>query len=104
MAAHRRRRRRPAWPPSVHPRPRTTRPGERGLYRRTKATGHRTLLLDGTQADRPAAGAVDLVVDAANEDHLYVALWDRTRRAWDFTEGDPGGVFESIDGGATWSG
>ena len=78
-------------------------PGERGLYRWTEATGQWTLLLDGTQAGRPAAGAVDLVVDAANEDHLYVALWDRTRRAWDFTEGGPGsGVFESIDGGATW--
>ena len=78
-------------------------PGERGLYRWTEATGQWTLLLDGTQAGRPAAGAVDLVVDAANEGHLYVALWDRTRRAWDFTEGGPGsGVFESIDGGATW--
>ncbi|MEC7114484.1 MAG: glycosyl hydrolase, partial [Bacteroidota bacterium] len=78
-------------------------PGERGLYRWTEATGQWTLLLDGTQAGRPAAGAVDLVVDAANKDHLYVALWDRTRRAWDFTEGGPGsGVFESIDGGATW--
>ncbi|MGB0510950.1 MAG: glycosyl hydrolase, partial [Flavobacteriales bacterium] len=51
-------------------------PGERGLYRWTEATGQWTLLLDGTQAGRPAAGAVDLVVDAANEDHLYVALWD----------------------------
>lgn len=87
-------------------------PGERGLYRWTPAMGQDlrqsgegqwTLLLDGTQAGRPAAGAVDLIVDAANEDHLYAALWDRTRRAWDFTEGGPGsGVFESIDGGATW--
>ena len=78
-------------------------PGQRGLYKWTEASGGWDLLLDGTQAGRPAAGAVDLVVDNANQNHLYVALWDRTRRAWDFTEGGPGsGVFESIDGGASW--
>ena len=77
--------------------------GARGLFRWTRESDQWDLLLDGTQLGRPAAGAVDLVVDADNEDHLYVALWDRTRRAWDFTEGGPGsGVFESIDGGTSW--
>ncbi|MBL6644871.1 MAG: glycosyl hydrolase [Flavobacteriales bacterium] len=78
-------------------------PGQRGVYRWTKDSGQWDLVLDGTQANRPAAGAIDLVVDAANENHLYAALWDRTRRAWDFTEGGPAsGVFESIDGGDSW--
>jgi len=78
-------------------------PGQRGLYRWTEDAGQWELLLDGTQVGRPAAGAVDLVVDGADANHLYVALWDRTRRAWDFKEGGPGsGVFESVDGGASW--
>ena len=61
------------------------------------------MLLNGTEAGRPEAGAIDLIVDPNRTDHLYAALWDRTRRSWDFTEGGPGsGVFESEDGGASW--
>ena len=61
------------------------------------------LLLDGTQAGRPKAGAVDFIMDPDRSDHLYAALWDRSRRSWDFSEGGPGsGVFESTDAGATW--
>lgn len=75
---------------------------QRGLYRWT-ASGGWQLLFDGSALGRPVAGAVDAVVDPGNPDHLYVALWDRTRRAWDFQEGGPGsGVFESSDGGKTW--
>lgn len=76
---------------------------QRGLLRTTDGGEQWELLLDGTQAGRPAAGAVDVVVDPTREGHLYAALWDRTRRAWDFNEGGPGsGVFESNDGGDSW--
>ncbi len=76
---------------------------QRGVYHSTDRGATWQLLLDGTQVGRPQAGAVDLIMDPNRSDHLYAALWDRTRRAWDFTEGGPGsGVFESMDGGATW--
>lgn len=75
---------------------------DQGVFQWSEAQGWK-LLLDGTQAGRPAAGAVDLVVDSRNNQHLIAALWDRTRRAWEFTEGGTGsGVFESQDGGNTW--
>lgn len=75
---------------------------DRGVFQWTEAQGWKRLL-DGTQAGRPAAGAVDLIVDSRNSQHLIAALWDRTRRAWEFTEGGTGsGVFESQDGGNTW--
>ena len=75
---------------------------QRGVFQWTEGQGWKPLL-DGTQAGRPAAGAVDLVVDPRDSQHLFAALWDRTRRAWEFQEGGPGsGVFESQDGGNTW--
>ena len=53
-------------------------PGERGLYRWTEATA----VDPAADGIRLAARAVRrLVVDTANEDHLYVALWDRTAGA-----------------------
>ena len=77
---------------------------QRGVYSTRDGGETWNLLLDGTQAGRPTAGAVDLVVDPSQPGHLYAALWDRTRRAWEFTEGGPGsGVFESNDGGQSWT-
>ena len=76
---------------------------QRGIYHSTDQGATWQLLLNGTEAGRPEAGAIDLIVDPNRTDHLYAALWDRTRRSWDFTEGGPGsGVFESEDGGASW--
>lgn len=50
------------------------------------------------------AAAIDLLAHPRDPDHLFAALWDRTRRAWDFTESGPAsGVFESRDGGRTWT-
>jgi photosystem II stability/assembly factor-like uncharacterized protein len=49
-------------------------------------------------------GGVDLVIDPANPDILYAAMWHRERRAWNFTEGGIGsGIYKSTDGGNTWS-
>ncbi len=54
--------------------------------------------------DHGNAGAVDLVLDPSNPNHLFAALWDRTRRAWDFKgNGSGSGVWETNDAGLTWS-
>jgi photosystem II stability/assembly factor-like uncharacterized protein len=64
------------------------------------ASWKRVLQVAGTHGD---AGAVDLEVDPRDPQHLWAATWDRTRRAWNFEEAGMGsGVWESVDGGATW--
>ena len=53
--------------------------------------------------DHGDAGAVDLIIDPSNSNRLFAALWDRTRRAWDFRgNGFGSGIWESTDAGATW--
>ncbi len=48
-------------------------------------------------------GGIDLVIDAHNPDVLYAAMWERTRRAWNFWEGgECSGIYKSVDGGETW--
>lgn len=54
--------------------------------------------------DHGDAGAVDLILDPADSNHLFAALWDRTRRAWDFRgNGSGSGIWESTDAGVSWS-
>ena len=65
------------------------------------ATWERVLQQAGDHGD---AGAVDLIIDPSNSNRLLAALWDRTRRAWDFRgNGSGSGIWESTDAGATWS-
>ncbi len=48
-------------------------------------------------------GAIDLISDPSNPNVLYAATWERTRRAWDFTEsGNGSGIYISTDAGRTW--
>ena len=55
-------------------------------------------------AKNEVVGFVDLVMDEQDPSHLFAASWDRTRRAHDFTEGGVGsGIWETLDGGRTWS-
>ena len=55
-------------------------------------------------AKNEVVGFVDLVMDDQDPLHLFAASWDRTRRAHDFTEGGVGsGIWETLDGGRTWS-
>jgi photosystem II stability/assembly factor-like uncharacterized protein len=71
----------------------------RGVYRTTDGgvKWTKTLYVN------PNAGAVDLVSDPSNPNVLYAAIWDRTRRAWDFTESGEGtGIYKSTDAGRSW--
>lgn len=73
---------------------------ERGVYQTSDGgiTWTHSLAVNGN------AGAVDLVINDNNPDELYAAIWERTRRAWNFTEGGEGtGIYRSTDGGANWA-
>lgn len=49
------------------------------------------------------SGAIDLVINENKPNNLYVALWERERKAWDFSEAGKGsGIYKSLDGGFTW--
>lgn len=66
-------------------------------------TWQRVLNVPGKRSGE-VVGAVDLVLDITQPEHILAATWDRTRRAHDFLEGGPGsGIWETLDGGATWS-
>ena len=72
-----------------------------GVYQTRDAGATWTRQLAGST---PTTGAVDLVVDPTDPDHLYAAMWDRTRRAWDFRgTGAGSGIWESGDGGVSWN-
>jgi photosystem II stability/assembly factor-like uncharacterized protein len=75
---------------------------ERGVFKTTDGgkTWSKVLFVD----DR--TGAIDLVMDPGENDTLYAATWERTRKKWN----DPrnhqaskgSGVFKTTDGGKTW--
>lgn len=51
-------------------------------------------------------GAVDLVMDPADPNTLYVSMWQRVRRKWSDPRAEPGysegGVWKTTDGGSNW--
>ena len=72
---------------------------ERGVFRSTDGgkTWNKTLFVN------PATGVVELIQDPRQTNEWYAAAWQRTRRAWDFTESGPGsGIYHSTDNGLTW--
>src|SRR5678815_3749016 len=74
---------------------------ERGVFRSTDGgrTFQKVLYKD---AD---SGAVDLVFDPSNANHVYAVLWQARQGPWEngvFT-GPNSGLFESTDGGNTWN-
>ena len=75
---------------------------ERGLYKTS----------DGGLSWRPIlqvdenTGCIDVVLDPANPDTIYAAMYARRRQAWSFVSGGfgwKGGLFKSTDAGATWT-
>lgn len=83
--------------------------GERGLFKTTDAGRSWKAVL---QAEGPGAtrtGCSDVVMDPANPEILYAALYARQRTPWNFSYGvsatngeDVGGIFKSTNGGGTW--
>lgn len=72
---------------------------ERGVFKTTDGgqTWTKTLYVNDN------SGAVDLVIDPADPNVLYAAIWDRIRKAWNFQEAGPGsGIYKSTDGGVNW--
>jgi len=51
-------------------------------------------------------GAIDLVMDPRNNDTLYAATWQRTRKKWNDPRNDANsagsGIWKTTDGGKTW--
>ena len=73
---------------------------ERGVFR-TRDGGEsweRVLFTDA------GTGASDLWLDPSDADHLIAGMWTMHIRTWGRWSGGPGGgMFESADGGTTWS-
>ena len=78
-------------------------PGDRGLFKTTDG-GKTWQKLGGGLPNDGKTGAIDLVMDPANPDVLYVTFWQRLRQPWRFDSGGPnGGIFKTTDGGKTWT-
>lgn len=83
--------------------------GERGLFKTKDGGKTWTRVFSAPAPDDAKTGCGDVVMDPANPDTLYAALYARQRTPWSFTYGaavtggrDVGGVFKTTDGGATW--
>lgn len=73
---------------------------ERGIYKTTNggASWEQVLFVSNETA------AIDLVVNTANPDILYAAMWERTREPWQRTyAGLTSAIHRSTDGGDTWT-
>lgn len=72
---------------------------ERGLFKSTDNGNSWTKVLFISNN----TGIVDLIMDPKDSNTLYAAAWERTRRAWDFTEsGAESGIYKSTDKGENW--
>ncbi|HUF28912.1 MAG TPA: hypothetical protein VMM18_18165 [Gemmatimonadaceae bacterium] len=77
--------------------------GERGIYKTTDG-GRTWRQMARGLPNRGNVGASDLVIDPRDPNVLYVGLWERIRRPYNFESGGAnGGIFKSTDGGESWS-
>lgn len=73
---------------------------QRGVFKTTDggATWRKVLYVS------PRAGAFDMVIDPANPQHLLASTWEFRRWPWFFKSGGDGSaLWQSWDGGETWS-
>jgi photosystem II stability/assembly factor-like uncharacterized protein len=82
----------------------------RGLYKTTDGGASYTRVLAAPSPYDDRVGCGEVAIDPSNPSILYAALYARRRTPWSFSFGPPvtdgkdlGGIFKSIDGGATWS-
>lgn len=74
--------------------------GERGLYKTTD--GGKTWKEILTVS--PDTGANEVVIDPANPNTVYVAMWQRRRAVGQFIGGGPeSGIYKSTNAGQTWT-
>src|SRR5579885_2106135 len=73
---------------------------ERGLYRSTDGGQSFTKVLGKDEN----TGASDVLIDPANHNIVYAALWEARQGPWENASwnGPGGGIFKSTDGGNTW--
>ena len=72
---------------------------ERGIFRTTDGgkSWQKVLYKDDK------TGGIDITFDPSNANIIYAALWQTRRTPWSMDSGGPGsGLYNSIDGGATW--
>ncbi|MFC1728984.1 hypothetical protein ACFL6I_01495 [candidate division KSB1 bacterium] len=76
--------------------------GDRGMFKTENGGRTWRKLTDGLPDDGKT-GATDLIMDPDNPDVLYVAMWERIRRPYNFESGGPnGGIFKTENGGRSW--
>ncbi|HUS86594.1 MAG TPA: hypothetical protein VMW76_05070 [Bacteroidales bacterium] len=69
---------------------------ERGVYKTTDGGKTWKQILYTTES----AGVADMVMDPANPDKIFVAMWDHQRWPWFFNSGGEGsGIYLTLDGG-----
>ncbi len=74
--------------------------GDRGVYKTTD--GGKTWAAILTVG--PDTGANEVLIDPANPDVLYAAMWQRRRQTGQFVGGGPeSGIHKSTNGGKTWT-
>ena len=83
--------------------------GERGLFKTTDGGKSWKLILQASAPNNARTGCGDVVIDPANPQLVYAALYARQRTSWSFVSGpeatnseDVGGIFKSTNGGGTW--
>ncbi len=75
--------------------------GKRGIFRTRDGGQSWQQVLAG---DGEWTGAIDVIFDPRDSKVVYAAMWERSRRPWNFVEGGRGsGVYKSTDGGDNWT-
>src|SRR6478672_8813130 len=80
---------------------------DRGLYKTTDGGKTWNQVLKGPNL---STGCTDVVIDRANPDVMFAAMWDFRRKGWEYRSGgerptapSASGLFRSTDSGNTWT-